>query len=230
MEDFYKRANKLIGIIWQVSDNLPTLIKEKIQFLCLSFLSEASLQKWQEGNLYLKAIKNLLQLATYANFLRLVNFEILSKEIEKIEKEIFDFHKFTSQKSELDLREIFSLSDNSEKSSSKVGAAILSKQTSKEAEISEDKAVSMQEDVKAPFLMSVILEDLSDRQRLIVDFLFKQKGQVRASEIYNLFPGTNARTIRREIKELHQRNILKRERDGNKFTYSLNTAILGGGI
>ncbi len=225
MDNFFARANKIVGVIWQLAASYPDNLKEKIQNHSLYFISQLSFQNWQEAQKALISLKNLLSLANYIGSLRLVNFEILNQEIKKLENQIKEFEKATKkQKEEVDLREVFSFED--EESEKFALEEISSQEIEKALENNFLEPEKAKSNLSANNKKEEIFRDLTFRQKQIVDLLSSKKEPLQSVEISKAFPAYSERTIRNELSTLCQRNILKKQGAGRKVFYSLNEELL----
>ncbi len=223
MDNFFAKANKIMGILWQLAENYPNSLKEKIQNHSLYFISQLSFNNWQEAQKALLSLKNFLSLANYIGILRLVNFEIINNEIQKLEEQIVEFKKATTKEpKEMDLREVFAFE---EKKDNKYSLKNIENEKSifSDRIIDEDNLTNKANKEKENH---ILFKDLTYRQKQIVDLLSSQKKPLQSSEISEAFPLFSARTIRNELSILCQRNILKRQGVGRKIFYSLNDELL----
>ena len=222
MENLLSKANKVISVIWQISEKCPQELRRKTQRYSLDFLIQLSFEKWEEAIHSLNAVRNIFRLASTTGIIKLVNFEILSQEISKLENSIYQFEEASKQANEPDLREVFSMKEEN----SFVKAEALAKIKGLDKKVQGSSSVSGPVSLEEFISGKKIFNDLDTKQTKIVNFLFNKKSGAKVSEINRLFPTAAPRTVRRELKELFQRNILIKDGVGKSVTYSLNRKVL----
>ena len=222
MENFLSKANKVISVIWQISEKYPRNLKGKVQNHSANFLVQLSFEKWQEAAYSLGAIRNILHLASTIGIIKLVNFEILSQEISKLENSIYQFEEASKQANEPDLREVFSMKEENSFVKAKAIAKIEESEAKNRNSNPLSEPLSLEEEISGKKVFS----DLNSKQAKIINFLFNKKRGARVSEINRLFPTAAPRTVRRELKELFQRNILIKDGAGKSVLYFLNRKVL----
>ena len=188
MNQFLFQATKIVSAIWQVSENFPEILKKRIKNYSLDFLDSLSFENYKVSLLYLKSLNLTLKVATNLGFLRLINYEILSQQLEKIKEEIVELTFTLSEQKEPDLSEIFE---------------------KKESEIEVPKEIEIN------------VKKLPSRQQAIFEFLKKNKGQAKISEILEVFPNISSRTIRYDLQELCLKNLLERIGEGRGAIYKI---------
>jgi len=187
MNQFLFQSTKIVSAIWQVAENFPETLKERVKEYSLDFLASLSFENYQAGLLYLKSLDAILKVATNLGYLRLINYEIISQELEKIKEEIVQIKVALSEQKEPDLSEVFGISE-------------------KEFEYPEIK---------------VDLKELTARQKAIFEFLRRNKGEAKISEILEVFPNISARTIRYDLQILCLKNYLEKIGEGRGAVYRI---------
>ncbi|HOC53912.1 MAG TPA: hypothetical protein PK476_00875 [Candidatus Pacearchaeota archaeon] len=108
----------------------------------------------------------------------------------------------------------------------KIGEFIKEKKTIKK-EVIKKEAVLKEKPVKReqPVIeitnKDIEYEKLSDIQLKLLEIL-QSKGKLKPNEINAFFPGLSARSVRRELKELREKNIINSFGGGKAIFYSIN--------
>jgi len=75
--------------------------------------------------------------------------------------------------------------------------------------------------IELPKEIEASLKKLPSRQKAIFDFLRKNRGQAKISEILEVFPDISSRTIRYDLQELCIKNLLERVGEGRGAIYKI---------
>jgi len=188
MTRFLFQATKIVSAIWEISENFPPILKERIKEYSLNLLDALSFENYKVSLLYLKSLETNLKVATNLGYLRLINYEIISQELEKLKEEIVELTFSLAEQKEPDLSEIFG---------------------------------KKEEEIEIPKEIEAEIETLSSRQRAIFEFLRKNKGKAKISEILEAFPNISPRTVRYDLQELCAKNYLERIGEGRGVIYKI---------
>ncbi|MCD6086116.1 hypothetical protein J7J37_00980 [bacterium] len=193
-EKLSQRYRKLVSIIWQISQSQPEVLKEKIQFFLSEFLSNLAFNKFSQAIFCLEGLDEFLYLSTSSGKLRMINYEILRGEIEKLKEEIREREKLFKQGvEELDLREVF----------------LPLKERKNEEEIEKKRTPSLS------------IGGLNARQLKILEII-KERKKVKSLDLFEIFPQVSQKTLRADLKALLERGLLFKQGTNRNLWYLLN--------
>ena len=193
-ERLSQRYRKLVSIIWQISQSQPEVLREKIQFFLSEFLSNLAFNKFNQAIFCLEGLDEFLYLSTSSGKLRMINYEILRGEIEKLKEEIREKERlFKQEVEELDLREVF----------------LPLKERKNEEEIEKKRAPSLS------------IGGLNARQLKILEII-KERKKVKSLDLFEIFPQVSQKTLRADLKALLERGLLFKQGTNRNLWYLLN--------
>jgi len=193
-EKLSQRYRKLVSIIWQISQNQPEVLREKIQFFLSEFLSNLAFNKFNQAIFCLEGLDEFLYLSTSSGKLRMINYEILRGEIEKLKEEIREKERlFKQEVEELDLREVF----------------LPLKERKNEEEIEKKRTPSLS------------IGGLNARQLKILEII-KERKKVKSLDLFEIFPQVSQKTLRADLKALLERGLLFKQGTNRNLWYLLN--------
>jgi len=193
-EKLSQRYRKLVSIIWQISQNQPEVLREKIQFFLSEFLSNLAFNKFNQAIFCLEGLDEFLYLSTSSGKLRMINYEILRGEIEKLKEEIREKERLFKQGvEELDLREVF----------------LPLKERKNEEEIKKER------------IPSLSIGGLNARQLKILEII-KERKKVKSLDLFEIFPQVSQKTLRADLKVLLERGLLFKQGTNRNLWYLLN--------
>jgi len=193
-ERLSQRYRKLVSIIWQISQSQPEVLREKIQFFLSEFLSNLAFNKFNQAIFCLEGLDEFLYLSTSSGKLRMINYEILRGEIEKLKEEIREKERLFKQGvEELDLREVF----------------LPLKERKNEEEIEKKRAPSLS------------IGGLNARQLKILEII-KERKKVKSLDLFEIFPQVSQKTLRADLKALLERGLLFKQGTNRNLWYLLN--------
>ena len=193
-EKLSQRYRKLVSIIWQISQSQPEVLREKIQFFLSEFLSNLAFNKFNQAIFCLEGLDEFLYLSTSSGKLRMINYEILRGEIEKLKEEIREKERLFKQGvEELDLREVF----------------LPLKERKNEEEIKKER------------IPSLSIGGLNARQLKILEII-KERKKVKSLDLFEIFPQVSQKTLRADLKALLERGLLFKQGTNRNLWYLLN--------
>ena len=220
-KDFSERVLELTLALYRVTDAFPAeeILKKQLREKANLFLAgviecryaDQGAKVFYEALARVKTINGYLKIARVGGMARIINILVLEREYglvgDALEKKL----------SALDDGELVEPKDNQTKVAASAVPGV-----PKPVKINNKIArKSSKEGGETPMSRPVSIEEPSGRQRAIIEHL-KEKNIAKISDFFDIFQNVSSKTIQRDLQDLVQRNILRREGDRRWTIYTLS--------